>query len=216
MMRQRRRGSAISTQRVRSSDSPTEHEIPLGQASRQRRSLALGLLVSLAGCSAAPTPAAPHPGAEEVETREQPSRELDCADSIDAFDDLEEYPDYTQLLDAVALPSARADHEPLQSVAQEGPTEFEYFAKFGLLTRGDASARINVDDPDRARISWGNFSEDSDVVELHLPGCGGGGWHAFPGGVRTTEPMCLSLTVASNGQHETVELALGTSCEHAR
>src|SRR5699024_3144172 len=103
MMRQRRRGSAISTQRVRSSDSPTEHEIPLGQASRQRRSLALGLLVSLAGCSAAPPPAAPHPGAEEVETREQPSRELDCADSIDAFDDLEEYADYKQVLAAVCV-----------------------------------------------------------------------------------------------------------------
>src|SRR5699024_11380770 len=104
------------------------------------------------------------------------------------------------LLEAVALPSARADHEPLQSVAQEGPTEFEYFAKFGLLTRGDASARINVDDPDRARISWGNFSEDSDVVELHLPGCGGGGGHAFPGGAGTAEPRCLCVHGARQGQ----------------
>src|SRR5699024_1383445 len=194
---------------------PTEHEIPLGQASRQRRSLALGLLVSLAGCSAAPTPEAPHPGAEEVETREQPSRELDCADSIDAFDDLEEYPDYTQLLDAVALPSARADHEPLQSVAQEGPAEFEYFAKFGLLTRGDASARINVDDPDRARISWGNFSEDCDCGEGHMRGCSGGGWYDCPSGGQTAESMFLSLTVASNGQHETVEVSLRAPCEYA-
>jgi len=191
----------------------------------QRRTLAslggvLGIVAVFAvgGCAGGldrTPPEAPRPGAQEAETREGLSRELDCADRIDAFDNLEEHPDYMPLLDAVALPLARAGHEPLQSVAQEGSTEFEYFAKFGLLTRGDASARINVDDPGRARISWGNFSEHAGVVELHLPACGGGGWHAFPGGVRTTEPMCLSLTVVSNGQHETVELALGASCEHA-
>lgn len=217
MMRQRRRGSAISTRRVTTGSSPAgPEEVASGEASRSRRSLALGLLVTLAGCSASPTPLqAPSWGADEAETHEQPSRELNCADSIDALDSLEDYPDYTQVLGAVALPSARADREPLQSVAQHSPMEFEYFGKFGLLTRGDAAARISVNDPDLARISWGEASDDSAVVELHVPACGGEGWHVFPGGVRTTEPMCLPLTVVSNGQRESVELALGTPCEQA-
>ena len=202
MMRQRRRGSAISTGRVTTGSSPAgPEEVGTGEASRSRRSLALGLLITLAGCSAAPPPPqAPSSVADAAETNQQLSGELDCAETIDAFDTLEEHPDYTQVLGAVALPSARADREPLQSVAQHGPTEFEYFAKFGLLTRGDGKARINVNDPDHARISWGQASDDSAVVELHVPACGGGGWHVFPGGIRTTEPMCLSLTVVSNGQ----------------
>lgn len=174
-----------------------------------------GALAGLVGCSAPNGPdVASDAAPDEAGDTGGPGREvieLDCADSIEAIGGLDDFPEYSPVLDAVALPVALDHGDALQSLAQDVDTPFEHFAKFGLVTRGDAESTIEVSDPDNARMVWG-AKDDAGLTALRISACGDETWYVFAGGVRTTEPMCTHLTVSSNDQTETVSLPLGQAC----
>lgn len=167
-----------------------------------KRLTSLLVLVSalIAACSSEPLP-------EAVDVA------FDCRDSIEQ---LSELPDgYLAVLDRVAFPETELHQQGRSEEIEAGSGVFWRFSKMGLLIKEDAGFTIRVADESRgnALISWSNTGSPGPVEGLTTEGCSGDeAWLVYPGGVWVIEQACVTLTVETDGDSETVELPIAKTC----
>lgn len=123
-------------------------------------------------------------------------------------------PDYSIVLDSVALPSSTTYPFALQTNRRDGiDGDPYYFAKTGLWWRGDAAFEIVVPDDfrDRLAISWGNADQPSNS-SVSADCTATYDWAGAPGGFWVTEPMCADIIVRSEAGEQREQIGIGTPC----
>lgn len=181
-----------------------------------RAALLAVAVIAMVACSGQSDPGPePEPEATSV-------RDLDCSNQIDILD--EPPPEWRTVLDVIALPQ----HSPLQ----RGRTDEESgrrFTKFGLVIRADRAFSITVAHASspNAVIDWNGGSAKQPVQSIEIGGCSGrcetdwqpdcplgqeGRWIAYPGGVWTTEPACVTVEIDVDGEVATADLPIGVAC----
>ncbi len=183
--------------------------------------LAVGLAVLAAACSgpggssSSPTSTKETTGATQGASATLPA-ELGIAelDELSCFaTDAEPPDDFEQVLGAVALPTSRTYPNALQTaerVAEDG--SIYYFAKTGLVWRGDEAIELRV--PMELRpvlaIGWGGPAQPASAVTVDCTVSED--WQVLPGGYWVTEPMCAEVVVRVGGNEQLVEIGLGKAC----
>ena len=149
-----------------------------------------------------------------------------CDGPIAVVDQLPD--DYYPVSDVVAFPS----DDELQRGGlglDNDPGSARSFSKFGLFVRAGADFQIHVagDSQANALIGWSNVGLPGPVSSIAVDGCPGscestgqpecpagvtGQWAAYPGGIWTLEPSCVSLVILTADTTSTVKLPVGERC----
>lgn len=151
---------------------------------------------------------------------------LDCADPIDALNELPE--NYRSVGGVVAFPTG----DVLQrgpTTAGDDPESARAFSKFGLVVRAGTAFQMDVGEQSQpnALIGWGTNGVAELVPSITVdrcrgecdpsiqPACPEGDdwkWVVYPGGMWTLEPACVVLTVTADDETASVELPVGVRC----
>jgi hypothetical protein len=133
-----------------------------------------------------------------------------CEHAIDGFPPT---PEFTVVLDAVALPTSPG-YSALQG-ADSGSTP-RLFAKTGLLVRAGVESRVELPASvaSNVGIGWSGWPAQPSrtVVVPACPDLEGTGWLTFAGGYWADQPLCLPVDVRAGDRQQRVEIGIGTPC----
>jgi len=149
-------------------------------------------------------------GGQSLEFDElSPGVPFNCDDAIDVVETLPD--NYSAFADAMALPT---DVETMQR--GRSSTDGRRFSKMGLIIRPGTTFQIHVAPTSQgnALIHWGNAGINDPSESIAVESCGGDPetWIAFPGGVWTLEPACVTLLVTTEVEREQLELPISMTC----
>ncbi|WP_283136598.1 hypothetical protein [Rhizohabitans arisaemae] len=190
------------------------------------------LVLTLSGCSAAPTtqiadsgaptppsagvtakPPAPAPPDPSPVPKGDTSRTVRCDNLIASEKELP--PGFPPILDSVAFQREIEFRRP-----QANPPDPWSFHKSGLPVRIGARVELRVppEQKSRLRIKWGNppapSSEPGGLIVVD--GCASpdpaAEWIVFAGGYEVRGPGCYPLDVTAGGRTERVRVAIGARC----
>ncbi len=136
---------------------------------------------------------------------------IDCSSYIEEIDQLPE--SAIPVLGRVAFPTA-----PVETgrAGDEGSPYAGYrFAKFGLLVRVDQKLVLQVPHTGAVLMEWGRMEQPRrPATRLWIGPCPGAGteWLAFAGGLWVQEPMCVPITVTSDGKQGQAWVGVDTGC----
>lgn len=146
------------------------------------------------------------------ESTQRDARVLDCDTAIGSARRPEG--DLTVVLDAVAVPAARADSPALGANPTSGEGEARLFTKRGLVVRRGSAVRLGVPEPAAGRlwIGWGTPGVPGSTARVD--GCDASEeWLAFAGGYWVREPGCFPLRISlPDGREQQVLIGVGAPC----